>query len=602
MAEKMEIEYIHEPLAQYKNTFKAKHKQNVEEYFNELVEKSKVNVEENKGTVKQIRKAESEIENLKKKISKFNFYRSFMVFLMVASAVMVAIGIYNLVQGLIDFSNIIIILVGLLIFVMALLLIIKKFNPKLKELKSSKDLLQKKLDDLLSLAWRQMKPLNALFREGMSVELFQKTVPVIEFDKMFDRKRLDYFVRRYGLNPVNDRNVSKLYINSGQISGNPFFISEDLVHRLGTKTYSGSITISWTTTTRINGKTVVTTRHQTLTATVNKPCPYYFNNKYLVYGNEAAPDLTFTRYETDVEDMTEKQIERKVEKTIKQLDKKARKAITKGENYTVMGNSEFEVLFGATDRDHEVQFRLLFTPLAQEEILELMKDKEYGYGDEFNFRKEKKINYIYPKHLQTFPINIRPSYYYSYDIDVIKRKFNEYNNEFFKQIYFSFAPLLAIPLYQQQKPQEYIYKDLYDSYISFYEHESVVNKMNATEFIHPLSQTRNVLKTRVLKSENYCDTIRVTSYGYATYERVDYISKLGGDGRMHSIPVKWIEYIPVEKDTDVAINYIEEERKETYADKARDFFERLKNRKVADEDIFKVGSFIAYIINKEKNK
>lgn len=602
MAENLEIEYIHEPLAQYKNKFKDKHNQNVEEFFNELVEKSKVNVEENRDTVKQIKKTELEIANLKKRISKLNLGRSLLVFLMVISLVAVAVEIYNIVQGFFSSTAIIIAIVGILLFMGALLIIIRKLNPKIKELKSSKDLLKKKLDDLTSLAWRQMRPLNELFREGMSLELFHKTVPVIEFDRMFDSKRLDYFQSRYGLNPNNDKNVSKLYVTSGHISGNPFFISEDLVHRLGTKTYSGSITISWTTTTTINGKRVVTTKHQTLTATVTKPCPYYFQNKYLVYGNEAAPDLSFTRYETDTEELTEKQIERKVEKTIKKLDKKARKAISKGTNYTVMGNSEFEVLFGATDRDHEVQFRLLFTPLAQEEILELMKDKEYGYGDEFNFRKEKKINYIYPKHLQNFPINIRASYYYGYDIDEIKKKFIEYNNEYFRQIYFSFAPLLAIPLYQQQKPQEYIYKDLYDSYVSFYEHENVVNKMNTTEFIHPLSKTRNILKTNVLKSEGNCDTIKVTAYGYDTIERVDYVSKLGGDGRMHSIPVKWIEYIPVAKETNVAINYIDEERKETYADKAREFFERLKNRKIDEKDIFQVGSFIAYIVNKEVKK
>ena len=65
-----------------------------------------------------------------------------------------------------------------------------------------------------------------------------------------------------------------------------------------------------------------------------------------------------------------------------------------------MGNSEFEVLFGATNRNNEVQFRLLFTPLAQKQLLGLMKDKEIAFGDDFNFIKRNKINIIIPDHLK----------------------------------------------------------------------------------------------------------------------------------------------------------------------------------------------------------
>lgn len=54
-----------------------------------------------------------------------------------------------------------------------------------------------------------------------------------------------------------------------------------------------------------------------------------------------------------------------------------------------MGDAEFDVLWGATDRDHEVEFRLLFTPLAKKQLLDLMKDKEIAYGDNFNFFKRK---------------------------------------------------------------------------------------------------------------------------------------------------------------------------------------------------------------------
>ena len=39
------------------------------------------------------------------------------------------------------------------------------------------------------------------------------------------------------------------------------------------------------------------------------------------------------------------------------------------------------------------------------------------------------------------------------------------------------------------------------------------------------------------------------AHGFKGIERVDYISKTGGDGRVHQIPVHWIEYVPVTKIT-----------------------------------------------------
>ena len=58
----------------------------------------------------------------------------------------------------------------------------------------------------------------------------------------------------------------------------------------------------------------------------------------------------------------------------------------------MMANRAFEVLFHAVDRDHPIQFRLLFTPLAQEQTVKLLRDREIGYGDDFAFRKSRMMN------------------------------------------------------------------------------------------------------------------------------------------------------------------------------------------------------------------
>ena len=152
-----------------------------------------------------------------------------------------------------------------------------------------------------------------------------QTLPLIKFDSVFERKRLEQFVQNYDYKPKNNKNRSKLYVRSGEINGNPFYISEDLVHHLGTKTYYGSITITWEEEVYEDGEYKTVTRSETLTASVTKPCPYYYHDKYLVYANDAAPDLCFSRTETDVEEMSEKEIERRVSREIKNLEKNHKK-------------------------------------------------------------------------------------------------------------------------------------------------------------------------------------------------------------------------------------------------------------------------------------
>lgn len=596
-------ENIFEPLLAYKNVYKEAFNKNATEYIDKLVEKSAVDIKTNRETNRKIKKNETERGEIVKKIGKQNFLRGFLIFLVVAGLIAAVIGIVMIVNGSAAslLTPILMIILGFLFPIMSLVLIFVVVNRKLKELRGLKAKLDKKIDELTKEAWAQMSPLNELFSRGMSVELFKKTIPIINLDKMFDSKRLDYLVSKFGLAEARDVNRSSLYVQSGDIIGNPFFICNDLVHRLGTKTYYGELVIHWTTTSYVNGRLVTNHHTQTLRANLDKPCPYYREEPYLVYGNEAAPDLIFSRQDSDAEKMNDKQIEKMVNKEVKKLNKIAEKNIKNGGDFTVMGNSEFEVIFGAKNRNNELQFRLLFTPLAQKQLLQLMKDKEVAFGDDFDFVKHKMINIVYPEHLRNITLDVDPTYFHGFDYDVIRKNFLDYNNAYFKHIFFTFAPILAIPLYQQQKPHEYIYKDLYDSYVSFYEHEHVVNAMNAKEFIHPLSATPNILKTSIVKSGNSCDTIRVTSYGYQTIERVENVPVFGGDGRTHMVPVKWIEYIPVSQNSDVNINVVQEEKEETYADKFRKMFENIRNGKLADEkDIYHIGLFLAYIVKKTR--
>lgn len=582
---------IYEPLNEYDKVLRKMHEENVNKYFDKLVEKSQINIEANKVTVKQLRELEHQAEKNKKSKARLNLFR---ILLWVFAAI-------ALIVGIILFANLTAwYIVGGIALIIAsagfVITIFKVLHPKIKQLKLTGDELAKKISEKLKEAWQQMAPLNALFKIDMAPELFQITLPFIKLDEKFDSKRLDYLVNKFGLDIDDDYNRSTLYVQSGDINGNPFYISDNLYHKLGTKTYSGSIIISWTTT-GTDSKGNTTTRHhsQVLTATITRPCPYYATQPFLVYGNEAAPDLIFTREDSDAEHMDEKQIERHVKREMKKLKKTEK-------DLTILGNHEFEILWHAHNRNNEVQFRLLFTVLAQRELLALMKDKKIGFGDDFNFVKDKMINIIYPEHLKSFPLDINETYFHGYEYEVVKKNFIDYQNKYFKHVYFTFAPILAIPLYQQHKPHEYIYGDLYDSYVSFYEHEKVANLIGETHFKHELSGTRNILKTTTVKSGNFIDHVKVTAYGYQTIPRTEFVTKMGRDGKLHTIPVHWTEYIPVEQDTEIEIHVPEEEKELTYQEKYRKMFEDLKERKLEKEDIFRLNAFLVLLKEREETE
>lgn len=590
-------DHIYDPLMEYKNKYGPNHKKNVEEYFDELVLKSNINVEENKETIKKIKTLNHKKETTKRQISKYNTFRILMI-LFIVIVLLISIKLLADITATTSMAlDVGFIAVSSLISVLFIFLIFKKINPLLKKLKTDSDFIKNEISELINLAKSQMKPLNDLFTDEMGIELFKKTIPLINLDRMFDSKRYDYLVNKFGLDDVPELDRSTLFVKSGDINGNPFYIANDLVHTLGTKAYTGSIIISWVTYTTVNGKRVAQTRTQTLTETILKPYPYYNEQAYLVYGNEAAPDLKFTRDDSNAENMDQKQIDKHVKREEKILRKKAEKDVKKGGNFTTLANSEFEVLFNATDRNNEVQFRLLFTPLAQKQLLELMKDKTIGYGDNFDFIKNKKINIITPEHLNGDVLNVNASEYYDYDFTLIKSKFIDTNVLFFKAVYFTFAPILAIPLYQQQKPHEYIYKDLYDSYVSFYEHEIVANKLGESNLRHPESNTRNILKTSIVSSKNNTDKVKVTAFGYKAINRTEFRTRLGGDGRMHTIPIHWVEYLPVTQESVIDINIVEDKENKDYKDHLNNFINKLKNNEKLDEkELFYLGNFIARII------
>ncbi len=547
------------PISYYNSSLKNVHNENVIKMFDDLVKKSGVNVEENRNTIKEIKNLNNKLDIINNALTKNKSIKTFLIIIDVLIWLSALFTLYLYINdgSLPIYVSISLFALAIFLTVYFIYIIKKKINKLIETKTKEKEELVKKIDELTSLSWRQMSKLNSSYDDYISLELCNQTTPLIKLDHHFTPARFCKLKDQYGFKENDSKFSSTVFVQSGTILGNPFVILKDHVQEWINKTYTGSIVIHWTTTSRDSNGNLHTNHHtQTLTASVVKPFPNYYYTTKLVYANDAAPNLSFSRMPTELSTIEdEKKLERKINKAAKKLDKKAEKDLTDDDpttNYQRFADNDFEVLFGGTDRDNELEFRLLFTPLAQKNEIELIKSKE-PYGDDFQFVKRKCLNYIQTMHSQNFDYSASPSHYISNDIDEAKSKFVTYNNTYFKSLYFDFAPLLCIPLYQQHKAREYIYNNSYPANMTSYEHETIANRFNAKLFKHKDSDTNAILKTSFTGKTKETDEVSVKAYTYKAEKRVDFINKLGGDGCVHTIPVEYYVYLPLENERNITV-------------------------------------------------
>jgi hypothetical protein len=540
------IEDIYEPLSRYRDEFCEKFKKLTIEKFRELAVRSKINFSANRKLVEEIKKLQSKAD--KAHIKKMCYGWLMGIFFVLAIASIIGVSLYKTdtkIQNICFLGTAVGFIIGIIL--------IPLYRNASKLLKSLNVLIESKKQR----AWEQMSPLNDLYTWDITSKLIEKTVPKLQFDPYFSAYRLEELHQQYGWDHTFNDDKSILFAQSGEINGNPFVFGHYLDMEWGEKTYEGTKEISWTEMEKgSDGKVHFVRRYETLHATVTKPIPVYTEQKFLLYGNDAAPNLSFSREPSGLSGKDGELLTFIRKKWRLNRLKAYSRDLTDDSNFTLMSNHEFETWFHAKDRDDEVEFRLLFTPIAQNQLLNLMRDTKIGFGDDFTFVKQRKVNFLSSLHLNEANINTDPSQFYNWDFDAAYASFVSFNVNYFRHIYFALAPILSIPLYQQMRTHEKIWEGIIDfdrKASSFWEHESVANYYGDDKFKHPSCITRSILKTKLVKRQDGESTIAVTAHGYKGEERVDYESVYGSDGKTHKVPVRWIQYYPVNKTSNMCL-------------------------------------------------
>jgi hypothetical protein len=234
------IDALHEPLAQSAADYRAAHATNTAEFFEDLVRRSGVDEQANINTVQELRKREQQ-----------------------AAGVVSSDKWWRILRGV--------------------------TSAQLQRL-------QQACAAQRDLAWEQMAPLNRLFEWDIVARLIQKTMPRIAFDAYCSNGRMDQLHHRFGWPGDLGEGHSIVFAHSGVLNGTPFILARTLSHAMGSRTYHGALTISWTEQVAdAEGNRETSTHQETLSASIARPFPEYESRTLIVFGNEAAPDLVCSR-------------------------------------------------------------------------------------------------------------------------------------------------------------------------------------------------------------------------------------------------------------------------------------------------------------------
>lgn len=542
-----------EPIKYYNYELKYKHDDKINAFIDQLTQDSQIDIEGNRQTCCEYYSILERMKSFEKKLGGSQGLRGFLIFLTVlffiAGTVLGIVGVYLRGQMLAIFLPIGIFLI--LLGVGAIILNVKVISKRISGYSEIINKLRKESAEKKELATSQTQPLCQMFDWGIPAKLVSETTPLIQMDQNLSVERCNHMVKNYGWVESNPDNVSTVFIQSGTIVGNPFFYERDYIQNMFNKVYTGTLVISWTTTTTDSkGHLRVITHTQTLVAEVTRPAPNYYLDTALIYANEAAPKLSFSRRASGANSMSEKEIEKATENFGKKLQKKQEKDINK--SFTPLGNTKFEYLFNALDRDNEVEFRLLFTPLAQKNMIAALTSKT-PYGDDFRFQKKHMINVIHSTHAQLLDFDGNPYHFNGFDYDVIRNNFIAYNQKYFQGIYYDFVPLLSIPLYQQHRDYDPLTDTKYKGTVPLYEAEVLANFMDPEIFRPEDCDTNQILKATLNSCHGNVNIFDICSHGFKQIPKMEVVPKVGGDGHVHGVPVHYFEYEEVEGTSQIVV-------------------------------------------------
>lgn len=277
-------------------------------------------------------------------------------------------------------------------------------------------------------AKRELDAQLAYFIPKISYDLMYKKVieplwPDVKIDIYQDEP--SYKVWNSVIGNILPKDACFTTLLSGHIFNNPFMMYNFKKQEWTTATYTGSVPVTYTE--HIDGKTVV--RTEIVVASETLPAPYWARGTELAYYFDRAEKLCFTN----------------------NVSKGQFKKWNKKEQLP-MENSKFDKLF-ACIRNDEKDYRVLFTPLAQENFVKL-------FGEcKFIVEKNEEVTLVQLDKSGNPYLDVTPNEAFNYDLNVWKTNYANWTKRFVRDLGLLTLPIANIPVYTQFDVNESLIKN-----------------------------------------------------------------------------------------------------------------------------------------------
>ncbi|WP_029905842.1 MAG1210 family protein [Mycoplasmopsis opalescens] len=552
------LDQIIDPIKDYKTTVD-RNDEIIEQTYNRLISESKVDVELNASLNDQRRAQAKEINRLESKLKRLKAWKTFVIVLLTILCLAFVYPIIYFLLAKQSFNDLnqnhtaalwCTLVFGYLFVIGGIvgfsILIAKKIKPKIK---NSKELIAesvKKHNAIVSDIKINLACFNALVTNGIKFDILNKTFPSLHLQKRQSKMIEDYVADKYGYIFTTNKNKHITSLLSGHINGNPFYFGELLSHKLGTKTYSGSITVTHRVSyTDSQGKLQTRLDSEVLTAYLEAPYPYYSKENKLEFFSTAAQELNFSRKPNNVHNMTDKELKKFIANKNKEIEK-----LAKHGSLMPLNNDRFDAIFDALNRNDEQKFRLLFSPYAQTTMEKVLLDNEIGFGDTFVYNKNKSRNSFVFNQLKLDFLAYSDAKIYLYDkvgnmlldLKEIYQNFKEVNKYIFKNIYASLMPLWSIPVLNETAAPDYLYESYQSKQkASIYQLQANIAQANDIRLYHPKTKSEVIYNVSYLEEgQANSDKVCVEANSYDFEEKVAYITVYDRNRTAHEVPVHYL--------------------------------------------------------------
>ena len=229
---------ILEPLKFYTEYAKERHRANLNEHFDSLVERSGIDVEQNRATVRRYDNEMKKVEAAEKKLTKYRVLFGLLIALGVIGIILFIGGVGSIEDEVTIGTALI--GTGMLFAVLGFVLAFTTVRKRAKNIEKIKATLDEAANKIRLQALGEMSALNGLFASRDTLTLIEKTMPEIKFDRTYTRARERELIEKYDYIDMTDDNTSVTDMLSGDLFGNPFLYERYTSEEMGTEVYHGT--------------------------------------------------------------------------------------------------------------------------------------------------------------------------------------------------------------------------------------------------------------------------------------------------------------------------------------------------------------------------